>query len=189
MRTLSPMLLALMVGVAVPARAGTDSTRTLEFLGFSTDASHYLLKVSDANAGDFLSLRSFDTGKQEKAVQIPQKKDEKKLVEDARKQFRITDKGVDAPQSPDGRFTLTGVPKGAQYIINVMKGDKTARFQALALESGKNGPARASLKSVFWSKDGRRIVVVVHKKLVDENGIDVDEAHPYDFLVGGLNFR
>jgi hypothetical protein len=174
---------------SAPALAGHDVQRTIEFLGFSADASRFLLKVSDADAGDFLSLRSFATGKQEKAYPIERKKDEKKLVEDARRQHRIDDKGVEGPAAPDGRHALAGVSKGERFLLNVVRGEKTARFQELRLESGRSGPARMTLKTAYWSKDGHRVVVILHRKLVDENGIDADEARPYPFFAGELNFR
>ena len=187
-----PLTAAAMAFLALPgvALAGSDVSRTLQFLGFNADGTKYLLKVSDADTGDFLSLRNFATAKQEKAIPIEAKKQEKKLVEDAKKQFKIVDKGKEDMASPDGRFTFSGMCKGEKFFLKVAKGNKTADFQTLKLETGRGGtPARVDLKSVFWAQNGKNIVVILHRKLVDENGVDADEVHPYEFFAGGLNFK
>ena len=113
-----PLTAAAMAFLALPgvALAGSDVSRTLQFLGFNADGTKYLLKVSDADTGDFLSLRNFATAKQEKAIPIEAKKQEKKLVEDAKKQFKIVDKGKEDMASPDGRFTFSGMgPERQEY--------------------------------------------------------------------------
>lgn len=183
--------LLVVVAVAVPsfARAGHDLVRTLEFLGFSSDGTRFLLKVSDADSGDLLSVRSSVTGKQEKAFRIEQKKDEKRLLEEARKQFKITDKGTDSQTSPDGKYTIIGVPRGDQYLLNVGKGERTARWQSVPLNPGGAGPAKVTLKAVWWSQDARRVVVILHREVSGDNGIDADEARSFEFFPGELGFK
>lgn len=168
--------------------ASQDVVRTIEFLGFSEDGKKFLLKVTDADRGDSLSLRSFATGKSEKEYPIEDPKQEKKMIEAAKKKHKITDPGKDSQQSPDGRYTIVGIPKGDKYLLNVQKGEKMTKFQAISIDKGVStgNYAKVTLKSVFWSKDGHRIVVIVHKKLVDEWGIDADEAYPYEFFGGSL---
>jgi len=183
------LLLALVVLAPWAARAGHDVVRTLDFLGFSADGSKYLLKVSDANFGDFLSLRSFDTGKQVKSYKIEDKKDEKRLTEQAIKENKITDKGKDSQASPDGRYTIIGIPKGENFLLNVGKGERVAKWQSIKVESDRTSQAKVTLKSVFWDQSGRRVVVLVHKKLVGDNGMDADEAYPYEFYPGELTFK
>lgn len=170
------------------ARAGHDVRRTFEFLGFSGDGTKYILKVTDDDFGDSVSVRNFTTGKQEKAFPIEDKKDEKKVVETARKQFKVKDRGSDSQQSPDGKLTILGIPREGAFQLNLMRGNTQAKFKTIPVETAKV-PTKVTLKSVFWSEDGRKIVVLIHKKRVDENGVDADEAHPFEFLTGGLNFR
>jgi len=172
-----------------PLLAGNDLKRTVEFLGFTENADKYLLKIMDANIGDFFSVRAFDTGKQVKSFPIEIPKEEKKLLEEAKKAFKITDKGTEGQTSPDERYSIIGVPKGDKFQLNVTRGERSAKFQTINLASNDAGPAKAMLKCVYWSKDLKRIVVIIHQTLVDENGIDADEARPYEFLVGGLNFK
>jgi hypothetical protein len=111
------------------------------------------------------------------------------VVEQVRKQFAVTDKGTDAAASPDGRYVLVAVPRGDKLLLDVMRGDRTAKWVSLPLQTGRNGSAKATLKSVFWAKDGHRIVVVVHQFLAGDDGVDLDQAHPFEFHGGELNFR
>lgn len=171
------------------AQAGHDVRRTVEFLGFSADGNSYLLLIRDEQMGDFFSLRSFDTGKQVKGYPIENPKDEFDLKKEVMSKHKITEPGLESLNSPDGRFTIVGVPKGQRFEINVLRGNKTARFQTLQVESGASGPAKVTIKSVFWYKDGRRLVVIIHKVLRDENGIDADEALPYKFFPSALSFE
>ncbi|MBM4395652.1 MAG: hypothetical protein FJ087_08175 [Deltaproteobacteria bacterium] len=189
MRIACVLLVAAGAGAPGTARAGHDVVRTFDFLGFSADGSRFLLKVTDPDAGDFLSVRTFATGKQEKGIKIEQRKDEKRLIEQARKQYRITDKGTDSQSSPDGRYTIVGVPRGDRFLLNVGKGERDAKWQSVPIESGRSGPAKMTLKAVWWARDGRRLVVVLHKKLTGDNGVDADEARPYEFFPGELTFK
>jgi len=188
---ISTTLVAVTVCVLAsrPLLAGNDLKRTVEFLGFTETGDKYLLKIMDANIGDFFSLRAFDTGKQVKSFPIENPKEEKKLLEETKKAFKITDKGTEGQTSPDERYNILGVPKGDKFQINITRGERSAKFKTIDLASNAAGPAKAMLKNVHWSKDCKRIVLIIHQTLVDENGIDADEARPFDFLVGGLNFK
>lgn len=169
--------------------AGHDTIRTVEFCGFSADGKEYLLLIRDEQMGTFLSLRSFDTGKQIKGYPIDNPLDERRLREETMKKHRITDPGTESQTSPDGTYTIIGVPRGIRYDINVMRGNRTARLHTFKVEQGASGPAKVTLKSVFWSRDGRRIVVILHKVLKDENGMDADEAWPFPFFASNLSFQ
>lgn len=187
---------ATRVGVAVflamvPAMtiAGHDTARTIEFCGFSADGSHYLLLIRDQHMGTFLSLRSFDTGKQVKGYPIDNPPDEKRLRDEVVKRHRITDPGTESQASPDGTYTVIGVPRGSRFDINVLRGNRSARLHTFDVEKGSSGPAKVTLKAVHWSKDGHRIVVILHKLLKDEHGLDADEAWPFRFFASRLSFQ
>ncbi len=182
-------MLPLLACLAIPSTSRADVRRTLDFLGFSDDGARYLLKVSDANTGDALSVRSFATGKAEKTLPLAGPAREKQDVDAARRKYRITDPGTDAVQSPDGRYTLLVLPKGMKTEIRVMRGEKRAVLKVLDATPGPEGPPKVTLKSVFWSRDGRRIVVVLHRTLRGDHYIDTDEAHPIDFLPGEMKFE
>lgn len=182
-------LFVLAIALPATAIAGHDLVRTIEFIGFTSDARHFLIKITDADTGDFLSLRSFETGKQVKAVPIESKKEQKKTIEDAKRRFKIVDKGTEGLAAPDGRHSLAGATQGGRFILNVLRGERTARLKEMKLETGKHGPAQASLKTAYWSKDGHRVVVIIHKRLEDEYGMDADEAYPLLFYPGELNFK
>jgi len=171
------------------AFAGHDTKRTLDFLGFSSDGNKYLLLVHDDNVGDFISVRSFRTGKQVKGIPILDPGDRNSLVDKARGTYRITDPGAESLSSPDGLYTFVGFPKGRRFHLRVMRGERSAGFHTMEVESGPSGPAGLTLKTVHWSRDGHRIVVVVHKRLFGENGVDSERAMPFRFLSGGLKFR
>ncbi|MBL6975416.1 MAG: hypothetical protein ISR64_06780 [Deltaproteobacteria bacterium] len=187
--TLRVLVIAFILSMAVPALAGHDVTRTVEFLGFSTDGRHYLLLIRDGNVGDFLSVRAFRTGKQVKSYPADEPAERKALTDRVRKRHRITDPGKESMSSPDGRFTLVGFPKGSRFHLHVMRGEKSARFHTIQSDRGDAGSLKTRLKTVFWSKDGRRIVVIIHRRLATENGMDADKALPFRFLGSSLNFR
>lgn len=174
---------------ALVALAGHDTVRTIEFCGFTADGKQYLLLIRDEQMGTFLSLRSADTGKQVKGTPIENPLDEKRLREETVKKHRITDPGTDSQASPDGRYTIIGVPRGIRFDLNVLRGNRSARLHTFKVEQGTSGPAKVTLKAVHWSGDGHRIVVILHKELKDENGLDADEAWPFPFFASSLSFQ
>lgn len=188
-RVLWVPVIALGLSLSTPALAGHDVMRTIEFLGFSQDGRQYLLLIRDGNVGDFLSVRAFRTGKQVKSYPVDDPGRKKATTDRVRKRHGITDPGKESLSSPDGRFTFVGFPKGSRFHLHVMRGEKSARFHAIQAHRGDSPSLETRLKTVFWSADGRRIVVIIHRRLNAENGMDADKALPFRFLAGSLNFR
>ncbi len=182
-------VVAAVASAPLAAVAGHDTVRTIEFCGFTADGKQYLLLVRDEQMGTFLSLRAFDTGKQVKGYPIESPAEEKRLREEVVKKHKVVDPGVESQSSPDGTYTILGVPRGTRFDLAVMRGNRTAKLHTFRVEQGASGPARVTLKTVFWSKDGRRLVAILHKVLKDENGIDADEAHPFAFFPSSLSFQ
>ncbi len=185
-RLASFLIVFLFAQVAV---AGHDTVRTIEFCGFTADGSQYLLLIRDERMGTFLSLRSFETGKQVKGYPIADPRDEKRLLEETMEKHRVTDPGTDSQASPDGTYTIIGVPRGIRFDLNVLRGNRSARLHTFKVEQGASGPAKVTLKAVHWSRDGHRVVVILHKVLRDENGLDADEAWPFPFFASSLSFQ
>lgn len=190
MRTLPALALALLLAaLPAPARADALVRRTLQFLGFTEDGSKYLVKVSDADTGDALSLRLLATGKAEKTIPLEDRATEKDATEAARKRFRVTDPGAESQSSPDGRYTLLLVPKGPRVQVRVMRGERQAVMSSLDARGGPDAPARVVLVSAFWSKDGRKVVLLVHRtQRGGDRDVDADEALPFTFLPSELDF-
>lgn len=184
---LASFLLVSLLPLAV--LAGHDTVRTIEFCGFTADGKQYLLLIRDEQMGTFLSLRSADTGKQVKGYPIDNPLDEKRLREEIAKKHRVTDPGTDSPASPDGTYTIIGVPRGIRFDLNVLRGNRSARLHTFKVEQGASGPAKVTLKAVHWSRDGHRVVVILHKVLKDEHGLDADEAWPFPFFASSLSFQ
>jgi hypothetical protein len=188
-RILAVLPLLVILAFPPPAQAGHSVRRTLQFLGFSEDGARYLLKVADADTGDALSVRAFATGRAEATIPLEDKATEKQAIDQARKKYRITDPGQETQQSPDGKYTIMVFPKGLKVEIRVMRGERRALLKALDARPGPDGPPRVVLTSVVWTADGRKMVVVVHRTMRGENGVDADEAHPIQFLPGELKFE
>ena len=190
MRNLAALLSAMIV-LACPilSHAGHNQRRVIEFLGYSAEGTGFLVKVVDADTGPALSMRSTATGKAEKTIPLEDPQSQKAAIDGAMRSFRITDPGLDSQQSPDGKYTILLVPKGMKFEMRVMRGERRAVLKVLDAKPGPDGPQKLNLKSVFWSKDGRRIVVIMHRTLRGENGVDADEAHAFDFLPGELRFE
>lgn len=188
MKPFAVAALALVLLLPAAADAGREVRRTLQFLGFSEDGSRFLLKVVDADRGTFVSLRSFATNQQEKSYPVEDPADERKIIQDAMRRHKIVDKGRDSQIAPDERHTLIGIPKGHRYEIAALRDGKLATFTSLDVPKGASGYAKVVLSGVHWARDGRKIVVVVHKTLADDNGVDADEAYPFEFLAGALRF-
>ena len=184
-------ILPIVALLALPnvARADHDVRRTLQFLGFSDDGARYLLKVTDADTGDALSVRSFTTGRAEATIPLDDRATEKQAVDAAKRKYRVTDPGLEAMQSPDGKYTILVFPKALKVEIRAMRGERRAVVKALEARPGPDGPPKVVLKTVFWTADGRRMVVVVHRTMRGDNGVDADEAHPIEFLPGELHFE
>jgi hypothetical protein len=179
-------LVILWEGIGV---AGHDLVRTAEFVGFSNDASRFLLLVKDEQTGDFFSLHSFDNGKQIKSQFVENPQDIEKTKKELMAKHNIVASHVSSLKSPDGRFTLIGVQEGRRFKVLVLQGKKTAVLKTIDCEQGSTGVAQLSLKSAYWTRDGRKVVIIVHKVLREENGIQADEAIPVVFLPSSLRFE
>jgi hypothetical protein len=188
MRTLPFALVLALAAVPSPARADAMVRRTLQFLGFTEDGSQYLLKVADADTGDALSLRLVATGKAAKTLPLEDRAGEAQAIEAARKKFRVTDAGLEQPQSPDGKYTLLLVPKGGKVQVRALRGERFAVVKSLEAREGPDGPPRLVLKTVFWSKDGRKVVLMVHRTQRGDRDVDADEALPFEFFPSELDF-
>jgi hypothetical protein len=171
------------------AVAGHDLVRTFEFVGFSVDGSRFLLLVNDAQTGYSFSLRSFDNGKQVKSHYVENPQDIEKTKKEMMAKYNIVPSHVSSLKSPDGRFSLVGVQEGRRFKVLVLQGKKTAVLKTIECEQGRAGVAQASLKNAHWTKDGRKVVLIVHKVLREENGVDADEALPVLFLPSSLRFE
>lgn len=188
MRIVIAAILAVIVALPVTGRAATEIRRNVQFLGFSEDGSRFLLKIVDADHGTFLSLKTFSTNKQEKSYPIEDPARERKTIEDVKRRHRITDPGRDSQIAPDERHTLVGIPRGHRYEIAVLRDNRMATFQSIDVPRGAGGYAKIVLSGIHWNRDGRKIVVVVHKTLSDGHGMDADEALPFEFFAGSLRF-
>jgi len=171
------------------AVAGHDLVRTMEFIGFSSDGSKFLLLVRDEHAGDFFSLRSFDSGKQIKFEYVDDPQDIEKVKKRLMATHKIVVSHVSSLKSPDGRFSLIGVQEGRRFKVLVMQGKKIAVLKVIDCEQGRSGIAQVSLKSAHWTNDGRKVILIVHKLLREENGIDADDAIPITFFPSSLRFE
>lgn len=189
--TLPLLILGAIAGTVVAptaARADRDIRRSVEFLGFSDDGTRFMVRINDADLGDRLSVRVFDTGREDKAYPIDNPNNYQKQREQVAQRHRISDPGVDSPTSPDGRFTMVGFPRVRSFILAVLRGNRMAEFKKIPLVRGDGPLPKTLLKSVWWNSDGRRIVVVLHKALAGRDGLDVDETHPFEFFAGELRF-
>ncbi len=181
---------AVIIAFLLPgqARADGDVRRTVQFLGFSEDGSHFLLKVEDANRGTYLSLKSFASNKQEKSYPIEDLAQERNIIKDAKRRHRISDPGKDSQIAPDENHTMIGIPKGHRYEIAALRDGKLATVTSIDVPRGSEGYAKVVLSGMYWNRDGHKIVIVVHKTLAGDRGLDADEELPIEFFAGSLRF-
>ncbi|MBP7125620.1 hypothetical protein KBD49_04560 [Myxococcota bacterium] len=180
--------IAFLLGMPGSVRAEGTIRKELTFLGFTEDGSRFLLQVRDANTGDSLSFRSVETGKAEKTIPVDSPGDLEPAVARARKSLRVQDAGVEGPTSPDGRYTLILVPKGPRTQIRVLRGERQAVLQTLDARGTGETPIQWMMKSIHWSRDGRSLVLLLHRK---ESGIvsqDTDQAVSLRFMPSELQF-
>lgn len=177
------MLVAATLGGAHSASAQTEAH--LALLGFNEDMTQVLVRMEDPNQGVLIQIRDLETGKVKKGWFAENRNDELKKVKDLRKKtFKVA--AVIDQMDPDGRYTAFGAPdaKKENYEILVMRDGRVGVVGAVPLkrEEARKRVAKAILKDVVWSADGKTIYCVVNQKIEREDGPeDVDDLHVFKF--------
>lgn len=153
----------------------------LEFLGFTADGEHYVLKKSDPNAGWTFSVRKLEDDSQ--VFSVPFEKDtEKDEFKKVTKKYKKLVDGVPT-KSPDGKFVLMGVQDGKYLDVLVMQKPQIGRFQAIPLTVDKDHDmvAEGTLKKAVWSPDGKWVVIVATETTSGDNAYRTDKSFVFKF--------
>jgi hypothetical protein len=177
----------LVAVLLVPAVCSAQSEVRLSILGVSEDADLALVRVEDADQGTLIQIREVQTGKVKKSWFVENRNDERKRVKRLlRKKF----KEANVDQSDEkGRHTVMGAPDQLKkdYDVLVMRDGRIGVLGSIPITSEEGKPknkAKAMLKEVVWTPDGKGVLTVVNQKLKLPNGTqNVDELHFFRFRV------
>ena len=168
------------------AWASADEEVRIDFLGFSTDCKMAMVRITDPNSGNRITVFTIPKAKSVASKPFYSAAQEKKIKAQLAKKYRIKDPGKNSNQDPKGKITFFGLLKGKWFRIMAMRGNRTAAFDKVA--AGKAG--QVSLKEVWWAKDGRSMVMIINKKRSDPDyGFNIDVLRFYRYYPSTLHFK
>jgi hypothetical protein len=159
--------------------AGPEIRITYEWVGFSEDGEHFIVKKYDYNTGWAYSVRALVDGTQKDRAEY--RDDTEEAVT---KKLKRKHKPVDgaAGTSPDGRFVVMGAIDGKYLDVLVMDKPRIGRLQDIPLKEDKPKKAYgdALLKKAMWSPDGNYVVAIVQHTSPD-GAWQEDEVYAWKF--------
>lgn len=170
---------AVVLLFAVEATAAVETRITYEWVGFSEDGEHFLVKKYDYNVGWSYSLRSIHDGTQKDRFAYMEGEEEAVFKKVKRKHKPVEGSPT---KSPDDRFVAMGAVDGKYLDILVMDKPRIGRFQDIPLkeDKGKKAYGEALLKKAVWSPDGSHLVAIVQHTSPD--GLwQEDEVYSWKF--------
>ncbi|OIP30846.1 MAG: hypothetical protein AUK47_23945 [Deltaproteobacteria bacterium CG2_30_63_29] len=183
-QTSLPRLLTALVVVALllpaVAFAGHDEKIEYKFVGFGTNPDFYGIHLQDEIAGD--SLLVFQVGTPTPIASYPLEGTSlsKALKSAEIAPYALTDKGITGETAEQG-YTLVGKTFGAQFQLSLKMGaeEGTLGYVAVVSDPTRTEYAAIKVKSVHWTKDGTRVVVILNQKLGGEWPMDSDTLAAY----------
>lgn len=187
-RTLRPpiALATLIGGLLLCVQGHAQETRThLTILGFDKDYEHMLVKIDDNNVGLALRLYSMKTGEPAKKSRLIEylRGQEVQTIKNAKRRYKIKDDGIEAMKTEDEKLAFFSVEKDDKLVIAVTDYKKLGKITDVKLKEDAEAKTRAKgvLKSIHWSADRSRMVLIVNQKLKGQFVSDRDELYPLEF--------
>ncbi len=151
----------------------------MDFMGFSADGEHFVVKRYDHHVGWGISVRSLADGTQVRE-HLYTSAEEKQTLARVKRRHKLQE-GT-GPRSPDERYVALGAQNGDQFDILIMRKPLIGRFQEIPLRSADT-PQRgeAILKKAAWSPDGRHLVVILNEKTSGLGAWERDTVYAYRF--------
>ena len=182
------ILLLAALAIAQPAWAqGTaDYVRHVEALAFDDAGKRYALRIDVRGGSTVIAVRDAVTGARVKDIPARSQAEEERAMKALRRTYKIKDNAAEGQTSPDGRLTIMGAPAedAKFYRIMVLDGARLGELERVKLSHEKGSKAKASaiLKQVMWTRDGKRLLVVLNEKYTDKRrSHEVDRAIPLRF--------
>ncbi len=174
------------VVVSSVALASADEEIKVTFWGFSADARMAMAKIVDPNGGNRVAVFTIPEGKMVTSRPFATEAQAKQIKKKLSKKYHISDAGKNSTQGPRGKITFFGILKGKYFVIMAMRGNRTAVFDKIS--AGK--APQVQLKEVWWSADGRSMVVIINKKKSSADyGFDIDTLRFYRYYPSALKFK
>lgn len=180
-------VVALAVGVlAAPneAWADDDLVNRVDFLGWSgINADAFCVRVQDPIRGNRLEVRQI--GIPTPVVSVPVTPDSERNVFLSAQfaPWSCVVPGAPGTTAPNG-WVVFGQAEGMLLRVGVSNGKgsiEIGKVQA-RVDTVRNTPAKAVLKTAYWTSDSMRVVVIVNQTIKGDWGMDIDEA--YGFKIG-----
>ncbi len=157
------------------AMAGHEEKIELKFLGFGTNPDFYGVVQKDKVAGDTLMVYQVGMPAPGASLFLEGISVKKALKSPAFSGYGIGVVGVNGPTAAQG-YTLVGQAVGVQFQVGLTNGTDQVTLGYAPVASDPTGGELAvvSIKSVHWTQDGARVVVILHQKLSGDWPMDSD---------------
>lgn len=167
---------------ATHAQAAVERRISLDFVGFTGDGEHFVVKKFDYNVGWSFSVRALVDGAQVKSYAFEDGEEDRTLRRVRRGYGGDLQEGT-GPKSPDGEYVALGTQEGRFMDILVMKKPQIGRFQAVPLPSDdrRRPLAEGMMKKAVWSPDGKWLVVIIEETTTGDARYAVDKAYSWKF--------
>ncbi len=179
---------ALVTLMASGALASDRTRQKMELVGFSDDGKEFVLKVTDEERGTFFQVRTTKKNEIVKVYPFAEGED-KKVFAKVKRVHEVGGELSDSPENPKKGVTLMSAQKEDKLFLYVMKGDRIAKYDEIALEKTRKGdPAKSNVMQMAWDPKGKYGVVVYHQKLTDLGEWEGDFVYSFVYRSYKVNF-
>lgn len=164
------------------AWAGSDEKIRVEFMGFGANPDFYSVIHKDKLAGNTLAVYQIGSPQAVASVTLEGRSAKSALKSPQIAPYKIQTSGhTTGAKAPSGAYQLFGTQVGAQFQIGLTDGSAQSTLGYLPVPTDPNNTefAKTSVKSVHWSADGSRVVIILNQKLGGEWPMDTDTLAAY----------
>ena len=152
----------------------------MEFMGFTEDGEHFIVKRYDHNIGWGFSVRSLADGAQVREHLFTEDQEDVELRR-LRRRYKALDEGT-GPASPDDRYVVLGAQDGRFFDILVMEKPRIGLYQSIEMPmDGKKVIGEGMLKKAVWNAKGSHLVIILNQKTSGVGAWERDTLHVYRF--------
>jgi hypothetical protein len=167
---------------APEARADSDLITRVDFLGWSgINPDAFCVRVTDAQKGSTLEVRQIGVPTPVLRVAVSPETESQVFAGAQFAPWSCIVPGAPGIKAPNN-WQVFGQPEGGLLRIGVSNGKGSIQIGLVQarLDAVRNAPAKAALRTAYWSPDSMRVVVIVnHLVKGGAWGMDLDEPHGF----------
>lgn len=157
------------------ALAGSGGELETKFVGFGSNPDFYAVQQEDDLAGKNVIIYQIGNPAPAASMSLEGTSLKKALQSATLAPYAITDAGVTGVTAPQG-YSIAGKAVNNQYQIGITNGSESVTLGYAPILGDPSGMefATVTVKSVHWTADGTRVVIILNQKLSGDWPVNTD---------------